>query len=87
MDNITYQIYSAYVRTIKEELKKHIKGSIKCHIAEDTIIVDIFGVNDIVFRYTYKLSAYEIVQGFSCSTLAQIIVKRYKSYINNLYFL
>lgn len=72
---------------IKSILKQEIKGSIKTHIVEETLIIDIYAVNDIVFRYTLRNISEQIVQGLNSQMVAQKIVKQYRAYIKNLFFL
>ena len=82
-----YSMQVLFARRLKTILKTEIKGEVHTHIVDDTIIVDIYGVNSIVFRYTrYNISS-EIVQGLNSEMLANSIVKRYTKYIRNLFFL
>lgn len=74
-------------RELKYKLKHVLKGEVKTSVCDDTLIVDVYGANSTVFRYTMKHITSEIVQGFTSEMACNIIVKRYKSYINNLYFL
>lgn len=67
-------------------LKKEIKGTVYSEIVDDTLKVTIYGANGIVFRYTRENMQSEIVQGLSIEIVTEIIVKRYKKYILNLYF-
>lgn len=76
-----------FCRNLQASLKRHVKGEVKCKHIEDTLIVDIYGFNGIVFRYTHENISSEIVQGFATEACTQIIVKRYKRYIENLFFL
>lgn len=76
-----------FCRNLKTSLKRHVKGEVKCNTAGETLIVDIYGVNNTVFRYTHENISSEIVQGFATEIYTQIIVKRYKRYIENLFFL
>lgn len=76
-----------FCNNLKNKLKHNVKGEIKAHIVNDTLIVDIYGVNNIVFRYTQNNIYSEIVQGFASETCTQIIVKRYKRYILNLFLM
>lgn len=74
-------------KNVRNILKSKIKGEVHCHVADDTLIVDIYAVNSIVFKYTLHGLAGEIVQGKSSDELARMIFKRYKQYIENLLFL
>lgn len=72
---------------IKSILKQEIKGSIKTHIVEEKLIVDIYAVNNIVFRYTLINLSEQIVHGLYSEMVAKDIVKQYRAYIRNLFFL
>ena len=71
---------------IKSILKQEIKGNIKTHIVEETLNVDIYAVNDIVFRSTLRNLSEQIVHGLSSEMVAKNIVKQYRAYIRNLFF-
>lgn len=89
MENKTPQqeLAGIFCNQLKRNLKFYVKGEIKCHITDNTLIVDIYGVNDTVFRYTLIGIYSEIVHGFTNEMCTQIIVKRYKRYILNLFLL
>lgn len=72
---------------IKSILKQEIKGSIKTHIVEETLIIDIYAINNIVFRSTLRNLSEQIVHGLSSEMVAKNIVKQYRAYIRNLFFL
>lgn len=76
-----------FAKSLKLAIKNTIKGAVNCHLLDDTLIVDIYGANNIIFKYTLPNLSSEIVQGLSSERLAQSIVKRYKQYITNLFFL
>lgn len=67
-------------------VKRQIKGEVFWHIVNDTLVVDIFGVNDIVFRFTMECLSRAIVQGLTGQKLASCIIVEYKKYINFLFF-
>lgn len=71
---------------IKAILKQEIKGSINTHIVEETLIVDIYAVNNIVFRSILRNLSEQIVHGLSSEMVAKNIVKQYRAYIRNLFF-
>ena len=72
---------------LKHYLKKKIKGEVWCHLVDDTLVVDIYGVNSIVYRYTREDMATQIVQGLYSEMLGELIYKRYRRYIENLFFM
>ena len=72
---------------VRNNLKKEIKGSVKTTVVEDTLIVDIYAVNGIVYRYTLRNLCEQIVQGLNSQMVAKNIVKQYRAYIKNLFFL
>lgn len=78
---------SEFARAVKRALKQSIKGEVNCHIIQETLIIDIYGVNDICYRYTMNNISSEIVQGLTSKTVAYKVTKWYRSYINNLFFL
>ena len=78
---------SIYKNNVKNHLKSFIKGKIKVRIENDTMIVTIYPVG--LKSYTYKvydLTA-TIVSGYPSSMLANSIVKEYKHYIKNQFFI
>ena len=75
-----------FVKQLKNNLKQGIKGELRCHIISDTLIVDIYARNNIVFRYTCDCITHQIVQGLTSEMCYKTIEKRYRRYINNLYF-
>lgn len=87
MRKIYNEVPIIYKKYLKQLLKNEIKGEVHCTFVQDTLLVDIYGANSIVFRYTRKNMFSEIVQGVPSKTIADIIVQRYKDYILNLYFM
>ena len=85
-EQIKYEIYSAFVPTLKHTLKTQVKGEVKVNINNDTLYVRIFGANDIVFYHTQIFEHSELVQGLSSAKVTEVIVKKYKRYITNLFF-
>lgn len=85
-EQIKYEIYRAFVINLKHTLKPQVKGEVKIHINEDTLYVRIFGANNIVFYHTQIIEHSEIVQGLSSAKVTEVIVKKYKRYITNLFF-
>ena len=71
---------------VKSILTNKIKGNVRYWLEDDRITFTIFCENGIKFSYKcYNISS-EIVQGYSSETCAYEIVKRYRHFINNLYF-
>ena len=81
----TMQVY--FARNLKALLKTFIKGDVRTYLKGDDLQVHIYSVNGIVYHYTLENLSSEIVQGLSSETLAHRILKWYKGYINNLFFL
>ena len=82
-----YSPQTYFSKNVKTRLKEYIKGHINCKIYSDTLTVSIYAVNDIVFRYTLEDMSPKIVTGLTSEQLVQVIVKQYRRYINNLYFM
>ena len=76
-----------FAKNLKLLIKNEIKGAVNCHLSEDNLVVSIYGANDIIFKYTLSNLSSEIVHGLSSERLAHNIVKRYRQYITNLFFL
>lgn len=82
-----YTMQVLFARNVKSQLLERVKASVQTYINEDTLTVRIYGVNDIVFENkTYHISE-RIVQGYTSEMCVETIVKRYKQYITNLFFL
>lgn len=81
-----YELNTTFSKALKTRLKQELKGEIVCKLFGDTLYVTIYGVNDIIFKYTWYNLTSEIVQGLTSERLSQIIVKRYRQYITNLFF-
>lgn len=75
-----------WANKLKQSLTLKIKGEIKYTIIDDTLIIDIFGVNYLVYRYTISNLSCKIMGGFDVEMVAENITKGYKKYIINLYF-
>lgn len=82
-----YSMQRVFCNNLKKSLKNHIKGEVKCNTINDILIVDIYAPTSIVFRYTLDNITSEIVQGFASETCTQIILKKYKKYVENLFFM
>ena len=76
-----------WTKALKQELKRKVKGVAHCHIIDNTLIIDIYAVNSIVFHYTQEIKYSEIVQGFTARRCAEEISKSYTEYIKRLFFL
>ena len=82
-----YTMQVLFARNTKAQLLEKIVGSVQTYLTDDSLVVNIYGANDIVFRYTLNNLTHAIVQGFTSERLVQIIYKRYRQYIENLFFL
>lgn len=71
---------------LKNKLTLKIKGEIKYTIIDDILLVDIYSVNYMVYRYTINNLQCKILTGYDVEMVAQSIYKGYKGYIMNLYF-
>lgn len=72
---------------LKRQLQERIKGNISVHIIDDTLIIDInpLGLNP--WHYTISNIAVQISIGLSVKIVSDVIVKQYRKYILNQYFL
>ena len=72
---------------LKRQLQERIKGNISVHIIDDTLIIDInpLGLNP--WHYTISNIAVQISIGLSAKIVSDVIVKQYRKYILNQYFL
>lgn len=72
---------------LKRQLQKLIKGDISVHVIDDTLII---GINPFYLRpwhYTISNIAVQLSTGLTSKIVADVIVKQYKKYILNQYFL
>lgn len=72
---------------LKRQLQERIKGNISVHIIDDILIIDInpLGLNP--WHYTISNIAVQISIGLSVKIVSDVIVKQYRKYILNQYFL
>lgn len=72
---------------LKRQLQERIKGNISVHIIDDTLIIDInpLGLNP--WHYTISNIAVQTSIGLSVKIVSDVIVKQYRKYILNRYFL
>ena len=72
---------------LKRQLQKLIKGDISVHVIDDTLIISInpFDLNP--WHYTISNIAVQLSVGLTSKIVADVIVKQYKKYIFNQYFL
>ena len=70
-----------------EQLKTYVKGKVYVDISADYLIVTIYGQTGTVFRWTLAHSESAIAYGLDSKTVAQTIVKKYKNFVLNQYFL
>ena len=76
-----------WANRLKNTLILKIKGEIKYHLIDDTLIVDIYSVNYMCYRYTINNLSCKIVTGYDVEMVAESICKGYKRFIMNLYFI
>lgn len=76
-----------FKNALKKQLRKRIKGTISVHVTNDTLIIEIFDNIHRPWRYAiYNLSV-KLSRGLSSSSLSDVIVKDYKKYVFNQYFI
>lgn len=75
-----------FTQALKEQMTKKIRGVIKVHVVEDTLIVDIRRNAGTPWRYTIKNLAVQLNVGLSSRIVADVIAKQYKAYIIKTYF-
>ena len=74
-------------QSLKNELKKRVKGEIYVHNVDDTLIVSIKSQSLPEFRYTMNNLYYNIQYGLSSGVVADTIISTYKRYIYNKFFI
>lgn len=74
-------------QSLKNELKKRIKGEIYVHNVDDTLIVSITSQSLPEFCYTMNNLYYNIQYGISSRVVADTIISTYKRYIYNKFFI
>lgn len=72
---------------LKRQLQERIKGNISVHIIDDTLIIDINPLGMNPWHYIISNIAVQISIGLSVKIVSDVIVKQYKKYILNQYFL
>ena len=72
---------------LKKQLRERIKGDISVHIIDDTLIIDINPLDLHPWHYTINNIAVQMSIGLSSKIVSDVIVKQYKKYILNQYFL
>ena len=75
-----------YATQVKKHLTSTVKGEVKFWLQDDDIIFTIYCVNSIVFQYTLQNASNHIHNSMSSELCAKTILKRYNSYIRNLFF-
>ena len=71
---------------LKKQLSERIKGDIRVHIIDDTLIIDINPLGFYPWHYTISNIAVQLSVGLSSKIVSDVIVKQYKKYILNQYF-
>ena len=79
--NAQQSMKGVFCSNLTQALKAQVKGEVKCHTVDESLIVDIYGANGTVFRYKHDNISSEIVHGFASEACATIIMKRYRGYI------
>ena len=74
-------------QTLKNELKKRVKGEIYVHNVDDTLIVSITSNSLPEFRYTMNNLYYNMQYGLSSRVVADTIISTYKRYIYDKFFI
>lgn len=72
---------------LKKQLRERIKGDISVHIINDTLIIDINPLGLHPWHYTINNIAVQMSIGLSSKIVSDVIVKQYKKYILNQYFI
>ena len=72
---------------LKSQLKERIKGDISVHVIDDTLIIDINPLGLHPWHCTISNIAVQLSIGLSSKIVSDVIVKQYKKYILNQYFL
>lgn len=75
-----------FANCVKQQLLQHVQGYVKFWLNGDDMQITIFAPNGSIFKYTHQQLSSAIWQGFTSEICTQIILKRYKQYIRNLYF-
>lgn len=76
-----------FSQSLKNNLKKRVKGEIYVHNVDDTLIVSITSQSLPEFRYTMNNLYYNIQYGLSSRVVADTIISTYKRYIYNKFFI
>lgn len=72
---------------LKRQLQKRIKGYISVYVIDDTLIINIKPFDLHPWHYTINNIAVQLSIGLTSKIVADVIVKQYKKYILNKYFL
>lgn len=76
-------------KTLRIELEKEIlkvKGVKHVYFIDDTLYIRVHSVNDIVYEYKRPHISDDVNYGWSSKLIAQDFIKKYKSYVLNLFF-
>ena len=74
-------------QSLKNELKKRVRGEVYVHNVDDTLIVSITASFLPEFRYTMNNLYYNIQYGLSSRVVADTIISTYKRCIYNKFFI
>ena len=75
-----------FTNALKKRLKDSIRGNISIHIINGILLVEIYSIGNLHWRYTINNLAEQISTGLSSKIVADVIVKQYKKYILSEHF-
>ena len=71
---------------LENEILLKVKGVKRVYFIDDTLYIRVYGVNDIVYEYKRPHISNDVNCGWSSKLIAQDFIKKYKSYVLNLFF-
>ena len=83
----TYYFTHYWAISLYDELKTRVKGNVYVDLQNDVIIVTLHNKLGTPFRWTLENIQSEIVRGLDVKMVTETIVKSYKRYILNQFFL
>lgn len=79
-------MYKEFADKLQKQLTRRIKGVIKVHIINDTLIIDILNRDDTTWHYATPNIAVSICMGLSTSVVADLVTKEFRKHILKTYF-
>ena len=76
-----------FARNLETHLQKSVKGDIHCVVHNDELTVRIYGTNGTAFYHKFENLYILMFNGVDSKTCAFEVLKRYRVFITNLYFL